>query len=157
MMLFIAVFAVLLFSQNAFSQEEMQKGKDHLLKADMEFSRLSEEKGSNYAFTEFASDSAVLLRKNSYPVAGKSAIVELLSKHSDASFTLVWKPLFADLAESGELGYTYGTYEVKSTDKNDSKASGSGTYVTIWKKDKDGNWKFVLDAGNEGLGAEKQH
>ena len=27
-----------------------------------------------------------------------------------------------------------------------------GTYVTIWKKDADGTWKWVLDSGNEGLG-----
>jgi ketosteroid isomerase-like protein len=27
-----------------------------------------------------------------------------------------------------------------------------GTYVTIWKKGQNGNWKFVLDTGNQGLG-----
>jgi hypothetical protein len=26
-----------------------------------------------------------------------------------------------------------------------------GTYCTVWKKDKDKKWKFVLDTGNEGL------
>ena len=29
-----------------------------------------------------------------------------------------------------------------------------GTYVTIWKKQANGRWKFVLDSGNEGVGAE---
>ena len=27
-----------------------------------------------------------------------------------------------------------------------------GTYVSIWKKDKIGAWKFVLDSGNQGIG-----
>ena len=31
-----------------------------------------------------------------------------------------------------------------------------GTYVTIWKKDADGNWKFVLDTGNQGLGVKNE-
>jgi ketosteroid isomerase-like protein len=29
-----------------------------------------------------------------------------------------------------------------------------GTYISIWKKQSDGNWKFVLDSGNEGVGKE---
>jgi ketosteroid isomerase-like protein len=29
-----------------------------------------------------------------------------------------------------------------------------GTYTSIWKKQSDGTWKFVLDTGNEGVGAE---
>jgi ketosteroid isomerase-like protein len=27
-----------------------------------------------------------------------------------------------------------------------------GTYVSVWKKQKDGKWKFMLDTGNEGIG-----
>jgi ketosteroid isomerase-like protein len=27
-----------------------------------------------------------------------------------------------------------------------------GTYTSIWKKEKNGKWKFVLDTGNEGIG-----
>jgi ketosteroid isomerase-like protein len=26
-----------------------------------------------------------------------------------------------------------------------------GTYVTIWEKQKDGTWKFVMDTGTSGL------
>jgi ketosteroid isomerase-like protein len=27
----------------------------------------------------------------------------------------------------------------------------AGTYVSIWKKQPDGKWKFILDSGNEGI------
>jgi hypothetical protein len=30
-----------------------------------------------------------------------------------------------------------------------------GTYVSIWKKDENGNWKWVLDTGNPGLEPKK--
>ena len=28
----------------------------------------------------------------------------------------------------------------------------NGTYVSIWKKDESGNWKYILDSGNQGTG-----
>ena len=64
-------------------------------------------------------------------------------------YTLTWVPIKADVARSGELGFTYGTYLL--TIKNIGKEEG--TYCTIWKKDKNHSWKFVLDTGNEGLNA----
>jgi hypothetical protein len=50
------------------------------------------------------------------------------------------------------LGFTYGTYslEIKNIGHED------GTYCTIWKKDHDNKWKYVLDTGNEGLKAEER-
>ncbi|MCU7495624.1 MAG: hypothetical protein HF314_02330 [Ignavibacteria bacterium] len=153
MKLLAAVLLSIIFPCGAFCQETLQKERDLLIRTDLEFSRLSEEKGSNEAFLTFASDSAVLLRKNSSPVEGRIAISQMLREHPDTSFTLSWKPMFSEVALSGELGYTYGIYEVRS--RGGIKTIGEGTYVTIWKKDRQGNWKFVLDAGNEGLGPKK--
>jgi ketosteroid isomerase-like protein len=48
---------------------------------------------------------------------------------------------------SGDLGYTYELFTVTAKD-----TTMQGTYVSIWKKQKDGNWKFVLDTGNPGGG-----
>ncbi|MGE5429525.1 MAG: YybH family protein [Syntrophomonadaceae bacterium] len=153
MKFFVLAALPFLSLSSVFGQNDIQKEKDLLLKTDIEFSRLSEEKGSNEAFLTYAADSAVLLRKNSYPVEGKSAITSLLTARPDTGFVLIWKPMFADAASSGELGYTYGTYEVRTP--GGIKSVGEGTYVTIWKKDIQGKWKFVLDAGNEGLKAKK--
>jgi ketosteroid isomerase-like protein len=40
---------------------------------------------------------------------------------------------------------------MKTKDQEGKELSENGTYVSIWKKDQFGNWKFVLDTGNEGL------
>jgi hypothetical protein len=45
------------------------------------------------------------------------------------------------------MGYTYGIYTLIVND-----SAYKGTYVTIWQKQADGTWKFVLDTGNEGVG-----
>lgn len=119
-----------------------------LLDVDREFSKLSEIKGMHYAFETYIADDGVILRNNSYPIEGKCNVVARLRQSSDTSFLLTWEPMFADLAQSGDLGYTYGTYLVSSP-AGDSL--GAGTYVSIWKKQPDNTWKFVFDAGNEGL------
>jgi ketosteroid isomerase-like protein len=121
---------------------------DDLIKVDKEFSALSLEKGMKFAFLEYAADSAVLLQRNVMPMVGKKVISDAFESFSDAGFTLSWEPLYADMSQSGDLGYTYGIYT--SFIKADSSVT-KGKYVTIWKKQADGSWKFVLDGGNEGL------
>ena len=55
-----------------------------------------------------------------------------------------WKPLRADVAESGDLGYTWGVAE--SGPSNEGPFKPYGIYVTIWKRQADGKWKFVYDS-----------
>ena len=117
-----------------------------ILTADRNFSAMSVEKGFPAAFTEFAHENGVILRENSMPVVGKSAIAALYANADTVGVHFTWEPLAGDIAKSGELGYTYGTY----TFKKDTVLE-QGTYVSIWKKNSDGNWKYVLDTGNEGL------
>lgn len=52
---------------------------------------------------------------------------------------LIWWPLYAGIARSGDLGFTTGPYAIDEDRR--------GHYFTIWKKQPDGAWKWVLDAG----------
>jgi ketosteroid isomerase-like protein len=52
---------------------------------------------------------------------------------------LVWWPLWAGIARSGDLGFTTGPFTL------DGKPIGH--YFTVWKKQPDGSWKWVFDAG----------
>lgn len=149
------LFLAVLFSQCLFGQSDISRLKDELIKADTDFSNMSKEKGRNAAFLFYVADDGVMLRPNGYPLKGKDSIAEMFSKRPDTTYTLTWKPLFADIAQSGELGYTYGTWELAAEDENGEPVYQEGTYASIWKKDKDGQWKFVLDIGNEGLKPKK--
>jgi ketosteroid isomerase-like protein len=142
------------FHQLTFTQSDIEKEKEALKQVDIEFSNLSEEKGVNYAFLSYADNNAVLLKPNSYPITGIEKVRERYSE-PDTSFTLIWRPLFADVASSLELGYTYGTWEFKTKDEKGNPVSYYGTYLTIWKKNEDGKWKYVLDTGNSGLEKKK--
>lgn len=117
-----------------------------LIKVDKAFSTMCVEEGMNYAFIHYVADDGVMLRPNSMPVVGKTNI-ESLFRNDDKDIKFTWKPLYGEVAKSGELGYTYGTYKFGV-----GESQQKGTYVSIWKKNTKGEWKFVLDSGNEGLG-----
>jgi ketosteroid isomerase-like protein len=119
-----------------------------LMKADMDFSQMSVKGGMQKAFLAFFADSGVMLRDNGYPIKGRESLISMYSGRTDTTFILSWKPAFEKIAESGDLGYTYGFYTrtIKATGE-----ATKGTYLTIWEKQKDGSWKFVLDTGTEGL------
>ena len=121
----------------------------NLADADSHYSDLSLEKGRNAAFLAMFDSAGVTLASHKPPVEGYNEIKKLILSHNDSGFTLTWKPKFAKVAASGELGYTYGTYKV--TDKKTKTISEEGTYTTIWIKNNRGEWKALLDTGNEGL------
>jgi len=122
--------------------------EEELLLTDIEFSNLSAAQGFTSACAFYCDEDGVILRSGSYPVTGKAGVIKYLDERDDPGFRLTWEPQFAKVAVSGDLGYTYGIYTIKSeTDPVLLK----GTYVTIWGK-KDQGWRFLLDSGNEGLG-----
>ena len=57
-------------------------------------------------------------------------------------------PVLADAAQSGDLGYTTGPWTLLENDK----PKLTGEYVTVWRKQLDGTWKFVVDMGVERIG-----
>lgn len=118
-----------------------------LLDTDRAFSKMSETKGMRSAYMEYIDSNGVLLRPNNFPFTGGDA-VNLISQNDDATYIMTWEPKSASIAASGDLGYTYGIYSYKPLQVN---AVLYGTYVTIWKKQTTGKWKFVLQTANEGV------
>ena len=124
--------------------------RNALMDADRAFSKMSEEKGMKNAFIEYIDSNGVLLRPGHMPIVGANAI-DYLIQLNDSGYSLRWEPHKAVIAKSGELGYTYGVYALHPGSKDTTLY---GTYTSIWKKQNDGKWKFVLDTGNEGLSEE---
>lgn len=117
-----------------------------LMAIDRAFSRFCQKNGINAAFMKYIADDGVVLRPNTMPIIGKDAISNLYSG-DDSGLILSWEPLSAEVAASGELAFTYGVYEFTV-----QEAVHKGTYVSIWRKNSEGDWRLALDSGNEGLG-----
>jgi ketosteroid isomerase-like protein len=118
-----------------------------LIRTDRAFSDMSVAKGMKAAFIEYIDSNGVLLKPNHLPIVGANAIDYLIAQ-DDSGYTLNWQPQYAFVSRSGDLGYTYGVYALHP---NNIDTVLYGTYVSIWKKQGDGSWKFVLDSGNEGV------
>jgi ketosteroid isomerase-like protein len=89
------------------------------------------------AFASYLTEDARLLRADIEPAVGKNAAMNVVSARQG---TLSWVPVTSDIASSGDLGYTYGTFDLKSG----GALVEHGSYVRVWKK-QDGKWKVVMD------------
>jgi ketosteroid isomerase-like protein len=118
-----------------------------LLQLEADFMRAAAERGSQGYMSYYAEDAAELPNGTDM-LRGKESIAKTMGFLDEKNNHLTWKPVYADMADSRDLGYTYGTFEFRSTDKDGKPTVECGKYVSIWKKQKDGSWKVVMDMGN---------
>ena len=124
--------------------------EQEIMDADKAFSDYSVAHGQIASFLEFAAPDVVLIKPNMYPIVGHAELQKSYEGKADTAFVLTWEPQFARVAQSGDLGYTYGYW--KLVPKNNPEKFSRGTYATVWQRQPNGEWKFVLDLGNQGLG-----
>jgi ketosteroid isomerase-like protein len=126
---------------------DLEKEKANLVQTDMDFSQASVEKGAAEAFKMYLAEDAIQLPTRANPIVGRDAIFENMSKNS-GSYMLAWEPRDAVVAQSGDMGYTWGFYTMTYTDENGEVKKSPGKYLNIWKKQADGSWKVAVDMGN---------
>ena len=117
-----------------------------LLKADRDFAAYAQTHGVAEAFRAFAAENALSLPMDGVPIHGREAIAQSVTGLPAGALT--WQPVAADIARSGDLGYTWGTYELHAREEDGKPVRRHGKYVTVWKKERDGSWKFAVDIGN---------
>lgn len=115
--------------------------KAELLKADTEFALLTARQGLDGFVAYLAPDVLKFGEKGSLLTTKEQARASLKKAFDNPGFQLKWKPLGAEVAASGDLGYTWGEYEA-------ARSGRRGHYLTIWKRQKDGSWKVAADVGN---------
>lgn len=112
-----------------------------MVQAELAFAAAARAKGMKDAFIEFAAPDGLLFRR------GAVNARELWRRTDPApSGLLSWHPTYADVARSGELGYTTGPWEFRPN-PSDEKASGHGHFVTVWRRQPDDSWLFAVDLG----------
>ena len=118
-----------------------------LMEADRAFAEAVAQGGTEAWVSWFATDGAQI-QPGSGEIMGHDAIRSLMAGLDDPNFKLSWKPLRADIAASGDLGWTTGSYVSEGVGPDGEPRRGQGRYVTIWRKGADGAWKVVMDLGN---------
>jgi ketosteroid isomerase-like protein len=123
------------------AEPDLQADLDSLVAAERAFSKTSKEQGTKAAFLANLADDSILFRPG--PVLARPWTEERPASPG----LLTWFPVKADIARSGDLGYTTGPWEARPKGKDDPNVL-HGHYVTVWKKREDGAWKLVTDVGN---------
>ena len=125
-------------------QPHFSRARDDVLRTEKSFAEMSLKKGIGPAFVTYADERAVLLRNNQL-IKGKDAIQAYYEKPSFQHARLQWTPDFVAVSSSGDLAYTYGHYTFYSVDSTGNRTQISGIFHTVWKKQKDGSWRYVWD------------
>jgi len=116
---------------------------DSLIQAEQAFARTSVEKGMKEAFLAYLAEDAILFRPG--PIPGKA----WLRDRPAPAIVLSWRPAYAEVARAGDVGFTFGPWELRSQDPKDTDVA-YGTFVTVWRKQADGSWKVAVDLGTSG-------
>jgi ketosteroid isomerase-like protein len=124
-------------------EELFQSGLDDLMARDREFASVAAREGVGAAFAAFAADDAKVFLARQPVLIGHTAIASQYAGWNDA-VKLSWAPDGADLSARGDMGLTWGRWSIKE----DGKPEISGKYVTTWRRDGEGAWKYTTHMGN---------
>lgn len=124
----------------------VKPGKILLFDLEARFAKDVLERGGA-AFAQWFAEDGAVLGNGAAPLVGRAAIEKSVN-WSPKDYQLTWTPTDATMGPSGDIGYTWGHFEGHSKDVNGNPVTTSGRYITIWRKQPDGNWKIVLDAGS---------
>jgi ketosteroid isomerase-like protein len=133
---------------NLLTNPGMTPGEQFLYQLDEKFSAETA-RGGGPGFASWFAPDAVTLSNGKAPVLGHDAIAAQAT-WTPQSYQLTWTPEGARLGPSGDMGFTWGHYQGVSKDQEGNPVTTSGRYITVWKKQPDGEWKVAMDASNDG-------
>ncbi|MEQ9422982.1 MAG: nuclear transport factor 2 family protein [Cyclobacteriaceae bacterium] len=112
--------------------------------AEKAFNDAAADKSVKEAFLEFVDDEGVIKRGNKI-IKGKTAIAEFFDNQTFTQQRLAWKPTFIDVSSSGDMAYTYGNFQFSALAADSTEINSEGIFHTVWKRNANGEWKFVYD------------
>lgn len=106
------------------------------LKVDRDLNSQIASQGAGLAFQSPVTPASRLHRPGYLPIIGTDAIVKWIGEHATAATA---KDGAADAAAAGDLGYTYGTFDISAP------TPIAGAYVRLWNRDTSGRWWMMVD------------
>lgn len=122
---------------SAVASKERNGGKQSLQAADRAFSDAARARGLTDAAREHVRDDGRLHRNGRMPIVGRDAIDRYLGEIQGRFRGTI---TFADVSAAGDLGYTYGRYELARDGGSDR-----GYYARLWTRDPGAPWKVLLE------------
>ncbi|MCX6170805.1 MAG: hypothetical protein NTX65_15805 [Ignavibacteriales bacterium] len=132
-------FIFLFVTSQIFAQKK-KMDQNQLISTEFSFAASAAEIGTRDSFLKFIADDGIIFRPG--PVNGKTFLTNAPKRPG----LLSWFPVHAEISKEGDMGFTTGPAEFRK-DK-DSAAIWFGNFCTVWQRQSDGEFKFVIDYGN---------
>jgi ketosteroid isomerase-like protein len=107
-----------------------------VVEAERAFARAARTDGVNAAFLRYSAPDGLVFQP------GPKLAREALAANPIPPVSIEWWPVYAGIAASGDLGFTTGPYVI-----GEGERRVHGWYFTVWKRQADGSWRWVLDHG----------
>lgn len=141
------LFALALLGPLALSAaQDKDKLKKEVAAMEDAFSGMAQEKGLLAAFTHFAAPDVAFIDTDPRKFRGLDAVRKRMGP-DQPGVKLTWSASFTDVSDDGTLGYNYGRYESRHPGPDRQEIVRGGWFLTIWKRQPDGSWRYVMDNG----------
>ncbi|WP_133053939.1 hypothetical protein [Niastella yeongjuensis] len=114
--------------------------QDEITIAEQAFAQMAKDSGTQKAFLHFLDSNSIVFHKGQ-----SQAALPFWKSLSHDRELLFWKPVYTGMAASGEMGFSTGPFEQR--DAPASPVNASGSYSSVWVKNKQGVWKVFIDLG----------
>jgi ketosteroid isomerase-like protein len=120
---------------------------DAVRRADVAFAASAAAHGTASAFGRYAAHDAQVFSGPGDVISGPEAITLSFSLEGSGS-ALSWHPVAAGVSNAGDLGFTVGYARVDGRPDDGRPRISYSKYLTIWKRQPDGQWHYVVDGGS---------
>jgi ketosteroid isomerase-like protein len=130
----------------AFAVPDKDKLKKEVAAMEDAFCAMAQEKGLLAAFEHFAAPDVAFIDTDPRKYRGLEAVRQRMGA-DQPGVKLTWAASFTDVSDDGTLGYNYGRFESRRPGPDGKEIVRGGFFLTIWKRQPDGSWRYVMDNG----------
>ncbi len=146
----IAVMAFFIGCAGCASAGRLGDARAEILSLDAAWSRAASEGRDIERVVSYWADDAMVLPPGSPPIVGKSAIRKFVAESfRTPGFNISWKTTDVVVARGGDVAYSTGTNRVAVSGPDGKPVVVSGKAVAVWRRDKEGAWRCVIDIWND--------
>lgn len=117
---------------------------DPVIHAERSFASHALTHSTKSAFLQYMDSTAIVFARGNAVNAKR-----FWNRMPESPMKLIWGPAIAGMNEAGDFGFTTGPYQMKPHLSDTAAVLGFGQYATVWKKNSNGEWKFLVDLGIE--------
>ncbi len=121
-----------------------------LLKRDAEWAAAAAAGHDVEKIVSYWTDDALVVPPGQPAIEGKAAIRQFVTQSLKIpDFRIHWVSTKATFSPDGQLAYMRGVNETRMRGSDGRVMTMRGRGVTIWRRDKDGQWRCAVDIWNE--------